>query len=240
VRSIFQYLTEDFQSGYEQFVKEYVVPTQNQRFNPNEDLEEQIGRLKLFGVIFAGTFPDEPIINFYDYYYDHGDDDINYDEFIVTNDLDKFEDLFDSFKEHMVEKVSDVRYEIMDYIKPDGSFEIYRAMTVGDNWIDHLKTQGKRLGIYWSMKPTGADAYWSDEPRTPGFTEELKFTITSKIHENAIDWMSTISLQLNDFIGADESEIRLFKGSPIRITRLQAPFGRDVDISAIKNKTFYA
>lgn len=232
----FQYLTEDFNSGYQQFVNDYVTPTENQKFNPDENLETQIQKLKLFLIIYGGRLPEEIIRNFYDYYYYDRDQDLDYDEFLSDVDVNEYENFFESFKYHLTSKVDDVYDEIKDYKRKDGTFEIFRALEVGENWTEHLRTQGKRLGIYWSMKETGADTYWGDEPRTPGYTQRVKTVITSSIHENAIDWIATIALQIDHSLGEEESEIRLFKGTPLKILAIN---NEPVD-EQIANKTFYA
>ena len=44
----------------------------------------------------------------------------------------------------------------------NGVFEIYRVITVNDEWLEHIKTKGKHLGIYWSWDSDIAEAHNGD------------------------------------------------------------------------------
>ena len=60
-----------------------------------------------------------------------------------------------------------------------------------------------------------------------------------KINEKYIDWESTIQLNMDPNIGEDEKEIRLFKGTPLKILKL-IKNNEELNINKIKNKIFYA
>ena len=86
------------------------------------------------------------------------DDEVDYmlEVYMQDNDLEDEDEVRDSdefkefVKDELKEKLDDAMDNLYDSINDNGKIIIYRAMTVKDDWIEHLKTQGKRLGIYWS------------------------------------------------------------------------------------------
>lgn len=141
------------------------------------------------------------------------------------------EEFFQYIKQGLQIKLEDLWYDINERIDKYGYIEIYRAMSVDDNWIEHLQKQGKRLGIYWSWDINRAEAHW-------GFNHQKEVILTAIINEKYINWKETFELNL-DLSLADEKEIRLYKNTPLEITNINID-GEDLDIDILKNKTFYA
>ena len=113
-----------------------------------------------------------------------------------------------------------------------GSFEIYREITVEDNWIEHIKSQGKHLGIYWSWEEDIAEAHNGD------WDKKNIVNITCEIKDTDVDWVETIKLNTHPSFN-DEKEIRLFKGTPLKITNLLIN-NILIEDNIIYSKTFYA
>lgn len=113
-----------------------------------------------------------------------------------------------------------------------GSFEIYRVITVDNNWIEHLKTQGKHLGIFWSWDEDTAEAHQGDR------NKPNEAHITCEIKDTDIDWIETLRLNTHPY-NNEEKEIRLFKGTPLKITKLLIN-NILIEDNIIYSKTFYA
>ena len=154
------------------------------------------------------------------------------------------------FKEWLKRKIEDVyfdvEYNLYSVINLDNTVDIYRAMTVREDWVEHLEQQGKHLGIYWSYDPDAIEAHWGrgDQPS--------EVYIHGKVPETSVDWESTFMLNMDPSLG-EEKEIRLYDGVPIEILEIsmQDPDKASVydphrvthiqqDISALEGKTFYA
>ena len=141
---------------------------------------------------------------------------------------DFYEYIKDMLEQRLEEAKENIHYKI-EY--NTGKIILYRAIDVDDNWLEHLKTKGKHLGIYWSWDSDGAVAYW-------GKGKKLEAVIEIEIDEKYINWQETLAMNMSpDF--SEEKEIRLFKNTPININRISIN-GKDVVISEIKDKTFYA
>jgi len=113
-----------------------------------------------------------------------------------------------------------------------GRFEIYRVITVDNNWLEHLKKQGKHLGIFWSWDSEIAEAHQGDR------NKPNEAHITCEIKNTDVDWIETIRLNTHPY-NNEEKEIRLFKGTPLKITNLLI---NDIliDNNIIYSKTFHA
>jgi hypothetical protein len=110
---------------------------------------------------------------------------------------------------------------------------IWRAITVDDNWLDHIQKQGQRLGQYWSYTPSGAVTHWGD------YAKYNVAVIESSIAEEYIDWIDTIRLNMMP-LSEEEKEVRLFKNTPIKINKIWIN-KKEIEISDfIKNKIFKA
>lgn len=241
MKTYYEFLTEDFSIGIDDFMYNYVYSISNKKFTKVED----IFKTKLWRIIFEDdSLEYEYINNIFEYEFTREVDleSENYDEFVDNED--EYNQHIEEFCQFIIQdlrqRVEIVERRIKRYINNDGTITIYRAMVVGDNYIEHLRTQGKHIGIYWSMDPSGADIYNSADIKHPDSEDEMHIVIISQIHEDHVNWESTLSLQLNDGIGESEMEIRLFKGTPIRILNIEESDGNDLDISSIKSKTFYA
>lgn len=54
-----------------------------------------------------------------------------------------------------------------------------------------------------------------------------------------MDWETTLRINVEPFIGDDEKEITLNKGVPLKILSIEVD-GNPVDISSLKDKTFFS
>jgi len=124
--------------------------------------------------------------------------------------------------------------EIQDHIDYDGTIEIWREMTVDKNWLEHLIKQGKHLGIFWSFEEGTAEAHWGKFG-----SGQVKVKIKSITKEDYIDWKGTLIANMDPSIGEDEKEIRLARGTPIKIEEIEMD-GKTLDIIPIKDKIFKA
>src|SRR5574343_2107265 len=60
-------------------------------------------------------------------------------------------EFYDFIKELLLSNFDIACTNIYNNIHND-NIHIYRAITVDDDWIEHLQKQGRRLGIYWSYE----------------------------------------------------------------------------------------
>lgn len=162
------------------------------------------------------------------------------DIFIQDNNLDddNEDDIRESqpFVNFMMQILMDnfklAKENIYDKFDEHDKILIYRAITVDDNWLNHLKSQGKRLGIFWSWDENGAETHQGNY--------DLKniAVIEAEIAEKYIDWKTTLIANIHpSFI--DEQEITLFKNTPINIKSITIN-DEIVDISFLNDKNFYA
>jgi len=149
------------------------------------------------------------------------------------DDRDKIEDSKE-FEEYLKDTLKENFEEFYNnlYFEKNGKIAIYRAMTVDDNWLNHLKTQGKRLGIYWSWEYGSAETHWGD------YNKKNIVRIESEVDENHVNWDDTIYQNIHPNY-YEEKEIRLFKNTPLKIKSIEMN-DQNIDISDIKNKVFYA
>jgi hypothetical protein len=128
-------------------------------------------------------------------------------------------------------------YEIINkfhYEVIQGSrIQIWRKMTVSNNWFEHIQKEGKRLGIYWSWNPEAAEEHH-------GYNTDKKdlVCISSSVKVDEVDWIKTIRLNM-DPVAEEEKEIRLFKNTPLKIESLEIN-NEEIDINLIKDKIFKA
>lgn len=164
------------------------------------------------------------------------------DWYIESNKLDSdnkdsimlSQDFYEYIREELDRNLEDAKENIYDKIDYNSNkLTLYRAITVDDNWLNHLKVQGKRLGIYWSWDRSGAETHWGY-----GGSHKNVAVIESEIDEKYVDWRTTFELNMHpDY--SEEKEIRLFKNTPIQIKSININ-GKIVDISILGNKTFYS
>jgi hypothetical protein len=121
-----------------------------------------------------------------------------------------------------------------------GNVEIWRAMKVPDNYTEHLKTQGNRLGIYWTYDKSSPDTYWERSGGIDKYGNLHTIIIHSRIRDEYIDWRSTLIANGHPITG-EENEITLVKGTPLNIIDIADEQGNAIELSdEIKNKTYYA
>ena len=87
------------------------------------------------------------------------------DDIIEMQDVDdqeimKTEEFRDYIREILSENLSTARSNINHRIDNNGNINIYRKMTVKEDWIEHLMESGKHIGIYWSWDERAAEAHW--------------------------------------------------------------------------------
>lgn len=156
-------------------------------------------------------------------------------ELIMDTDIDDIleTDNFKRWLAYEVEyKVENFIREIDNFIKDDETIDIWREMTVDQDWLNRLSGTGKRLGKYWSFDEGAAEAHW-------GGREKFRIKIKSSIKQSYVDWNQTIEANIDPSLGEQEKEITLFKNTPIKIEVLWIN-NEQKDISLIKNKVFLA
>lgn len=143
----------------------------------------------------------------------------------IENEYDDLDDLDDDeieasekfknwLKYDIENRYDNVVNELGYKIKDDNTIDLWRIITVNDNWLDHIINNGKRLGIYWSWNENSAEAHWADSSKSN--TVVIKTSVSEKL----IDWVETIQLNMNISLGEEEKEIRLFKNTSIKIEEL--------------------
>lgn len=148
-------------------------------------------------------------------------------------DVSETQEFFNFIKEELQRHLEEAKENIYDKIDYNSNkIKLYRKITVDDNWLNHLKTQGKRLGIYWSWDSNATETHWGD------YNKKNVATIETEIHEKYVDWITTLEMNMNPSY-SEEREIRLFKNTPIKIKALTIN-DEDVDISFLNDKTFLA
>ena len=136
-------------------------------------------------------------------------------------------------KDYLQQNLDQAKENIFNEINYDkNDIFIYRAITVDDNWLQHLKSQGKHLGIYWSWSPDGAETHWGDNSKSN------VAIITALIDEKHINWIETFHLNIHPSLG-DEKEIRLYKNTPLNIVTITIN-NEEIDLSILNNKIFYS
>lgn len=119
-----------------------------------------------------------------------------------------------------------------EVINHDNTIDIWREMTVPDNYLSHLNKEGKHLGIWWSWDPKAAEAHWGHNK--PNYKVVL---IQSRIDINYINWKPTIIANFHPMY-LEEKEIQLYKNTPLEILRMTID---DNDItSKLVTKIFYS
>jgi len=157
----------------------------------------------------------------------YGFDDENDEKILKSPEFKKY------VKDYLEQNLETAKENIFNNIKyQSNNIYIYRAITVDGNWLNHLKTQGKRLGIYWSWSPDGAETHWGD------YSKKNVAIITAVINEKYVNWLETFWLNIHPSTG-DEKEIRLYKNTPLNIISISIN-GNEIDLSELNNKTFYS
>ena len=151
------------------------------------------------------------------------------DEDVVSNSPEYFSFIKDELERHLEDAKENI-YDKIDY--HSNKIILYRAITVDDNWLHHLKTQGKRLGIYWSWDDSGAETHWGD------YSKKNLAVMEAEIDEKYVDWKTTFEMNMNPNF-SEEKEIRLFKNTPIHLKRLTIN-DDEIDVSIFGNKVFYS
>lgn len=118
-------------------------------------------------------------------------------------------------------------------IKPDGTIDIWRAIMVDSNWLQHLIKEGQRLGKYWTYEKGNAEPHWGYNDDEKNILALLK----SSVKEEFVDWVETLRLNTETF--NDEKELRLFKNTPLRIEYLEVNY-EPIDLKLLKGKIFKA
>lgn len=143
-----------------------------------------------------------------------------------------YDDLLDFIKDEFIENFENTKENIFYLIKNE-KLPIFRAITVDKNWLEHLRTQGKRLGVYWTWDERAAETHWGYDPKK--YTAILK----SEINIKYIDWITTFELNSHPYY-TEEKEIRLYKNTPINLKFIKINNKLKKLDYILKNKTFYA
>lgn len=127
------------------------------------------------------------------------------------------------------------------------SYDDYSSIDKDDEYgyVEHLAKYGGRLGIFWTSNLENSSNILDN---TVGYSDDNTYRIDAVIKEEHVNWFETLFQRLHPSYGDDsespESEIRLFKNTPIKILNIEKWLPEDgweeKDISKIKNKIFYA
>ena len=145
-------------------------------------------------------------------YFNWDDDEEKTDE--IINDSD-----FKNWLEYELEvRFDDFRDTINDLTNySESRLILYRAMSVPADYLDKMIFgKVKRLGHYWAYSKEKAEPHWgyNDEKLNHSIIFEIK------IPDDQVDWIETFRLNLEHDFYNDESEIRLFKNTPINIENI--------------------
>jgi 2'-5' RNA ligase len=240
--SVFEFL----QNNYEDFIhdeklkKELLVALTDRNVLDETVLNEMsIQSIDYTDIITPEYIKEVEMSDNYERYIEY----YQYEENMVHVDKEEIEKT-ENFKKWFTYELS-VRYEdvvdnIINKIKPDGTIDIWRRITVDDIWVNHLIEAGKHLGIYWSWDENAAEAHWGDAAK------KGDALIKSSIKEEYIDWKNTIYANMDLSLGEDEKEIRLFKNTSLKIEELTIDGQNVSDVMGsdyeqqLRSKTFYA
>ena len=131
-----------------------------------------------------------------------------------------------------IERFDRVKEKIAGFIR-GGKIKIYRGVNSVEPFTEKLLKKGV-LGKSWTYDMGSARSYRGND-----YGDD--YIIQSEIDERYIDWDATIALNTIDVRGNFEREIRMVKGTPIKIERVYLMDGkmlRQLDDSEIKDKTF--
>jgi hypothetical protein len=135
-----------------------------------------------------------------------------------------------SMREKMYEVYGDILREI-----EDGKLRVFRSLDVDEKketYLEKLAREGKHLGVYWTTDRDKAESYWG--------TGETTYVLETYINENYVNWYETFLARMDLSLGDSEMEIRIMKGTPIKVMSIETGDGEEVDISPIEGKIFYA
>lgn len=164
--------------------------------------------------------------DFEDWYKSHygitDEDDVTDSEEFLDFIKNQFEENFETAKERIYYLINDIE-----------KLTIYRAITVDDNWLEHLRKQGKRLGVYWAWDETAIETHWGD------YNKKNIAILEVEIDQKYVDWITTFELNSHPYY-TEEKEIRLYKNTPIRLKSIKINNKKIKLDNILKNKIFYA
>lgn len=166
----------------------------------------------------------------YDYYGDEDNNDSEEDDESVPSRESE------EFKNYRRDRIKDLIVGSFNSIEKNGNnLILYRMLSFKDNYLEHLSREGKHLGIYWSWDEATADVYNSSK------YGEVRYLLKAEVSENGVDWLKSACLNIYDADTGEytEHEIRLIKGTPLKILSIETD-GEELNISSLKNKIFYA
>jgi len=166
------------------------------------------------------------------------------DHDIDLNDLDDNED-YQSWLTGELAYALEETYRLVDHaVGSSNPISIYRALRISGDYLEHLKNQGKHLGIYWTWEESLATDYEGSESSRNSSGDF--YLIETEVPQTNINWRNTL---LQNFVSQGESEIQLYKGVPIKIKRMwkapnnltAVPNRKELEVpEEIKNKVFFA
>jgi hypothetical protein len=147
---------------------------------------------------------------------------------IDINDIDEI-DFSLWLKNYLIDRFENIKYRINSKIN-NNKIIIWRAIEVPEDWYNNLITNGGKLGIYWTFNKNSADTYEGDGDYNN------KVIIEAIVNIKYVDWVETYKCNLHLLFGEAESEIRLYKKSPLKIISIEIN-KTEVDIKNLKNVT---
>ena len=179
--------------------------------------------LKIEKIIELKKYEDEFILAF-------KEDNINKDQ---IRDLKDFGFIEGEILEDVIEKYW---YYIDFFDDFQDKFEIYRKMNVNlESFLDDIKkgrfSRYKGIGVYWSWDKKRAEAHW-------GAGNKEKILLVVDIKKVNIDWITTIFVNCRLNIGKEEAEIRVKKGTQLKIKYIIRENGEKIDLN-LKTIAFF-
>ena len=164
-------------------------------------------------------FLDDFMIKSYTYDYIN-EENIDVDDYLDNEEaveaISNSEDFKNWLKYELESRFEIVQDTFLNLVDDDGYIEIYRAMTVSDDYLDKIKKgEIKRIGHYWTYLRDYAEPHWGY-----GHNQNNLIVFESKIKEPQINWIDTFRLNLEHENVNEEHEIRLFKNTPLYITNI--------------------
>lgn len=128
----------------------------------------------------------------------------------LPDDEDHLKQVEEKAREFAEDELSNQYHEWMyKYRELQFPLMIYRALSI--NGLEDLKTDG--VGVYWSDDPDCAVPHWGGGAPT--------YVLEGEIQEDAVDWPSTLNVNMDPGTGEDEQEIRLKPGARVRVVRVK-------------------
>jgi hypothetical protein len=184
---------------------------------------------------------EQDLIDLFWYDFEEGSFNLDYEEFIETNNTEISKDMYfencfkEKAKEWFYDRYNEIIYDFNQNldIVDSSHIRIYRVISVLEKdystFLDNVKNLDlfknyNGIGKYWSYDENSAEAHWNEHISAGGYKEVL---VKAIIPFSLININLTILLNLDTNLGEMEKEIRLNEGDLIFIESID-----DIEINA--------